>query len=131
MSYEASDDAIRQVSVREKAIALTFDDGPSQTFTAVDHGYAMVLWSVDSKDWANPGTATIVRNVVSNVHPGDIVLFHDQGGDRTQTVEALHQVLDRLSRKGYAFVTVNDLLDIASTDERGQHYPPRIPSGVS
>jgi peptidoglycan/xylan/chitin deacetylase (PgdA/CDA1 family) len=73
-------------------------------------GMLMVLWNVDSADWTRPGTRQIVRNVVSRVRPGAVVLMHDAGGDRRQTVAALPAIVHRLRRRGYRFVTVPRML---------------------
>jgi peptidoglycan/xylan/chitin deacetylase (PgdA/CDA1 family) len=62
-------------------------------------------WSVDPRDWAQPGARSIIRNIMENTRPGSIILEHDGGGNRSQTVEALRVVLPRLLRKGYRFVT--------------------------
>ncbi len=73
-------------------------------------GMAPVLWNIDSEDWMLPGVPTIVSNVMSQVHPGSIVLMHDGGADRTQTYEAVTQIFDQLNAKGIAVVTVEQLL---------------------
>jgi peptidoglycan/xylan/chitin deacetylase (PgdA/CDA1 family) len=73
-------------------------------------GMANVLWSVDSQDYTRPGRKAIVRNVLSGVRPGAIVLMHDGGGDRSQTVAALPTIIRRLRRRGYRLVTVPQLL---------------------
>jgi peptidoglycan-N-acetylglucosamine deacetylase len=65
-----------------------------------------VDWSVDPRDWARPGVRRIVRNIMHNTRPGSIILEHDGGGNRSQTVEALGIVLPRLLREGYHFHTV-------------------------
>ncbi|MGG1600604.1 MULTISPECIES: polysaccharide deacetylase family protein [Paenibacillus] len=72
----------------------------------------VVMWSwyQDTQDWKKPGVDKIVRQVLDNAHNGDIVLFHDLQGDCTQTVEALKQILPELTRRGYQFVTVSDLI---------------------
>ena len=62
-------------------------------------------WSVNPRDWARPGVHRIVRNIMRNTHPGSIILEHDGGGNRAQTVEALGIVLPRLLREGYHFHT--------------------------
>jgi peptidoglycan-N-acetylglucosamine deacetylase len=62
-------------------------------------------WSVDPRDWARPGTRSIIRNIMHNTRPGSIILEHDGGGNRSETVEALHIVLPRLQRHGFRFVT--------------------------
>lgn len=73
-------------------------------------GGLSVLWSVDSEDYTRPGAARIADRVVAAAHPGAIVLLHDGGGDRTQTVEAVRRIIPRLRRAGYRFVTVPQLL---------------------
>lgn len=62
-----------------------------------------VDWSVDPRDWARPGVRSIVRNIMHNTRPGSIILEHDGGGNRAQTVEALGIVLPQLLREGYHF----------------------------
>ncbi len=66
---------------------------------AEQHHYTVVMWSIDSTDWVNPGVHKIVKRVLSEVHNGDIILFHDQGGNRRQTVEALEQDHTRFKTK--------------------------------
>ncbi|MDZ5606786.1 polysaccharide deacetylase family protein [Bacillus pseudomycoides] len=80
--------------------------------TAKEAGYQIVLWSwnQDPKDWADPGTESIVKNVVTNAKSGDIVLLHDDGSDRSQTVAALAKILPALQKQGYRFVKVSELL---------------------
>lgn len=80
-----------------------------------------VLWSVDSQDYTKPGVDQIVSNVVSAIHPGAIILMHDGGGDRTQTIAAVKQIIPQLRRQGYRFVTVPRLLldDPPVADEQG------------
>lgn len=62
-------------------------------------------WSVDPRDWSRPGTSRIVQNILTNTRTGSIILEHDGGGDRSQTVAALSIVLPRLIDAGYNFVT--------------------------
>lgn len=73
-------------------------------------GMAMILWSVDSQDYERPGTKRIVANVMSGARPGAIVLLHDGGGDRGQTVKALPKIIKALRHRGYGLVTVPELL---------------------
>jgi peptidoglycan/xylan/chitin deacetylase (PgdA/CDA1 family) len=65
-----------------------------------------VDWSVDPRDWARPGVSSIVNNIMRNTKTGSIILEHDGGGDRSETVAALKIVLPRLIDAGYRFVTV-------------------------
>ncbi|MEU6416892.1 polysaccharide deacetylase family protein [Streptomyces spiralis] len=66
-------------------------------------GMEPLAWTVDSLDWTTPGTTTIVRRVERGADPGVVVLSHDAGGDRTQTVHALRRYLPRLLDEGYRF----------------------------
>ena len=66
-----------------------------------------VLWSVDSRDWQLPGTKAIVRRVLANVEPGSIVLLHDGGGDRQETLRALPAILRALERRHLKPVTLS------------------------
>ena len=61
-------------------------------------------WSLDPRDWSRPGVPAIVAAITTGVRPGSIILEHDGGGDRSQTVAALTEVLPRLLDQGYRFV---------------------------
>ena len=78
-----------------------------------DDGYKVVMWSwhQDTQDWKNPGVDIIVNKVLKGTQPGDVILFHDGGGDREQTVKALEEILQELQKQGYTFVTVSELID--------------------
>ncbi|MEU3660563.1 polysaccharide deacetylase family protein [Streptomyces sp. NPDC032940] len=64
-------------------------------------GMEPLAWTVDSLDWTTPGTATIVDRVEDGAAPGVVVLSHDAGGDRSQTVRALRTYLPQLLDSGY------------------------------
>ncbi|MFI7063486.1 polysaccharide deacetylase family protein [Kribbella sp. NPDC050124] len=66
----------------------------------------LIVWTVDSRDWTKPGTAAIVKRVLTGVHSGSVVLMHDGGGNRAQTVAALPTILKTLKAQGYGFRTV-------------------------
>ncbi|GLC89145.1 polysaccharide deacetylase family protein [Lysinibacillus piscis] len=76
-------------------------------------GYKVVMWSwhLDTMDWKSPGTNRIVRTVLKGAKQGNIVLFHDGGGNRQQTVKALAHILPELEKQGYRFVTVSELVE--------------------
>ncbi|MFJ9121893.1 polysaccharide deacetylase family protein [Streptomyces sp. NPDC102394] len=61
-------------------------------------------WSIDTLDWARPGVTSIEDAVTRNIRPGSIILQHDGGGDRSQTVRAVTDYLPRLLDDGYRFV---------------------------
>ncbi|HEX4564203.1 MAG TPA: polysaccharide deacetylase family protein [Solirubrobacteraceae bacterium] len=73
-------------------------------------GLATVLWNVDPADWSLPGTAAIERRVLAQVRPGSIVISHDGGGPRGQTLAAYPAIIAALRRRGYAIVTIPELL---------------------
>jgi len=82
---------------------------PGGDFTAENQliaaqcGLRPLGWSVDTRDWARPGTPAIVATVQRDLRPGGVVLLHDAGGDRSQTVAALRQLLPWLIAQGYSF----------------------------
>ena len=73
-------------------------------------GCDIVLWNVDTRDWAMSKTEEIVANVKKNVCDGSIILFHDFTRDGSHTVEALKILLPYLRSEGYEFVTVSELI---------------------
>ena len=76
------------------------------TRIAAELGKSMVLWSIDPQDWRRPGAEQIASHILANVRPGAIILMHDGGGERSQTVAALETVLDGLTGRGYAFAVI-------------------------
>lgn len=66
-------------------------------------GYELVLWDLDPQDWRQPGAEQIADHVIANARPGAIVLLHDGGGHRDQTIVALNAILGSLSEQGYRF----------------------------
>lgn len=66
-------------------------------------GLAEQLWTIDTEDWTKPGAKKIVKAVVKNVQSGSVILMHDGGEDRTQTLKALQVLIDKLKAKGYKF----------------------------
>jgi peptidoglycan/xylan/chitin deacetylase (PgdA/CDA1 family) len=86
--------------------------GPAVNRLGRTLGLIPVLWSVDSRDWQLPGTKAIVRRVLANVGPGAIVLMHDGGGDRQETLRALPAILRALQRRHLEVVTLSRLFAI-------------------
>jgi peptidoglycan/xylan/chitin deacetylase (PgdA/CDA1 family) len=78
--------------------------------TAGSLGMRTVNWDVDPQDWSTPGTGAIYANVVGHAQPGSIVLMHDGGGPRGETLAALPRIIDTLRARGYRFATVTELL---------------------
>ena len=73
-------------------------------------GMTTVGWDVDPQDWRTPGVGAIRSRVVSAVQPGSIVLLHDGGGNRSQTVAAVPRIVRELRSRGYGFATVTEIL---------------------
>jgi peptidoglycan-N-acetylglucosamine deacetylase len=79
---------------------------PPAVFSCCAHaGLTPLAWSVDPRDWSRPGVPAIVRNIESDTRTGSIILEHDGGGNRSQTVAALKIWLPRLLDAGYQFTT--------------------------
>ncbi|WP_162448755.1 polysaccharide deacetylase family protein [Phytoactinopolyspora mesophila] len=68
---------------------------------AEEHGLTLLDWTVDSQDWKRPGASEIVARVADGLQPGAVVLLHDGGGDRSQTVTALDEILVLIEESGY------------------------------
>ncbi len=89
----------------------TMDDTkPLETVT--DMGYISVGWNIDPEDWKQPPAEQIVRSVIKEAQKNErhIVLLHDAGGDRSQTVKALPVLIDRLRAQGYELVSISRLM---------------------
>lgn len=81
-------------------------------------GYISIGLKIDPLDWEQPGASTIVDRTVqyAETMKGNVILLHDAGGDRQQTVAALPEIIDELTAKGYRFVALHELLGL-SRDE--------------
>lgn len=83
----------------------------------------LVLWDVDTLDWTRPGADAIVQTALSQVQSGSIILMHDGGGDRTQTLAALPRIIEGLRQRGYQMVTLPTLL-VEDPPRPGETPPP-------
>jgi cellulose synthase/poly-beta-1,6-N-acetylglucosamine synthase-like glycosyltransferase/peptidoglycan/xylan/chitin deacetylase (PgdA/CDA1 family)/spore germination protein YaaH len=92
------------------------DSNPSQLSELVplqiaeDLNYIVVMESIDPQDWARPGADIILQRVKQERHDGSIILLHDAGGDRSQTLEALPKIIDWLKTRGDSIVPLSTLL---------------------
>jgi peptidoglycan/xylan/chitin deacetylase (PgdA/CDA1 family) len=73
-------------------------------------GLSTVTWNVDPSDYLQPGVATIEQRVLAQVQPGSIIISHDGGGPRGQTLAAYPGIISALRRRGYGIVTIPELL---------------------
>ncbi|MFF8946506.1 glycosyltransferase [Streptomyces sp. NPDC014864] len=77
-------------------------------------GYITVVNDTDSEDWRKPGVDEIIRRATPQGGKGAVVLMHDSGGDRHQTVRALDRFLPELQSRGYRFDNLTEALDAPS-----------------
>ena len=102
-------DAAIQAAVGEAAlptICLRPPYGAIDSATAsiaAELGKSIVMWDVDPQDWRQPGADQIARHILSHAYPGAIILMHDGGGGRSQTVAALRTVLAELAARSFTF----------------------------
>jgi peptidoglycan/xylan/chitin deacetylase (PgdA/CDA1 family) len=88
----------------------------------------MVLWSVDTNDYAQPGVRVIVERALAGAKPGAIILLHDAGGVRAQTVAALPAIIRGVRARRLRLVTVPQLL-MDDPPPGGQQLPPNLSGG--
>jgi cellulose synthase/poly-beta-1,6-N-acetylglucosamine synthase-like glycosyltransferase/peptidoglycan/xylan/chitin deacetylase (PgdA/CDA1 family) len=99
----------------------TVDPEQERAYTEIArHGYVIALANYDAEDWRRPGVDEIVRNATPPGRRGGIVLMHDGGGDRSETVAALERLVPELRARGFEFVGLNRLLGAS----RSQTDPP-------
>lgn len=80
---------------------------------ARDLGYLTVTQSIDPDDWERPGTAALVKRVRGQRSKGSVILLHDAGGDRSQTVEALPAIIDLLRARGDEIVPLSSIIGLS------------------
>ena len=105
-------DAIKAITGQEASRIIRAPGGNYSgdiVWTLEPYVDAEIGWNVDTQDWARPGADAIAQAILS-AEPGDVVLMHDGGGDRSQTVEALKIALPKLIERGYTFVTMDELI---------------------
>ncbi len=83
--------------------------------TARSLGLATVLWNVDPSDYTLPGVGAIEQRVLAQVRPGSIIISHDGGGPRGQTLAAYPAIIAALRARGYRIVTIPQLLGFRPT----------------
>lgn len=113
---------VREISAAEEAILSACGEKPTvfrppegACFEYVGTaskklGYSVILWNIDTRDWAHTSSRDIILNIKKNIRPGSIILFHDYISGESHTAEALSDVIPYLKGEGYRFVTVSELL---------------------
>jgi len=79
---------------------------------ALDNGYSIILWSVDTRDWDGNSAQGIASTVIREVSGGDIILMHDYVSCQNTTCDALEILIPRLKSLGYEFVSVGELIGL-------------------
>lgn len=106
-------EAIKNATGQEASTIFRCPGGNFDTSVATDlEGIvtAEIGWNVDTTDWKKAG-ADVIAQRIQSAGPGNIILMHDGGGDRSQTIEGLRQALPKLKEQGYSFITVQELLE--------------------
>ncbi|HEX6966705.1 MAG TPA: glycosyltransferase, partial [Gemmatimonadaceae bacterium] len=83
---------------------------------ASDRGYLTVGLHIDSEDWTEPGVRTIIDTTLAQLPRGNVILMHDGGGDRTQTIAALGPLIDSLRARGDTLVLVSELMGVSRAE---------------
>ena len=94
---------------------------------ASDRGYLTVGLHIDSEDWTLPGVRTIIDTTLAQLPRGNVILLHDGGGNRAQTVAALGPLIDSLHARGDTLVLVSELIGVP----RGEAMPPLPARGAA
>jgi peptidoglycan/xylan/chitin deacetylase (PgdA/CDA1 family) len=122
LTYMSTDEQIEEVQKGFDAIDSVVGTQVSRVLRAPGGNYygslvetlhpyvtAEIGWNIDTRDWSKPGVDAIV-SAIEKAKSGDVILCHDGGGDRSQTVEALKIAIPYLKQEGYSFVTIDQLL---------------------
>ena len=80
--------------------------------------YKVILWDIDTRDWAHTPPKKIAQNVIDNICSGDIILMHDYISYNSPTLEALELFVPVLLEQGYSFVVVSELIGINEKDPK-------------
>lgn len=131
--YEQLFDQMAQIEVlggtRPRLFRPPYGAFNATTFRELHHLHLlMVLWSVDTADYTVPGTDAIVQRALAGAKPGAIVLMHDAGGNRTETIAALPAIVSGLRKRGLHPVTVPRLL-MDDPPLHGQPIPTSLTGG--
>ena len=122
ITYMSADEQINEIQQGYAAIKEALGEEPSHVTRSPGGNYygetvsilepyidAEIGWDVDTEDWRLPGADAIYERIMS-VQPGQVILCHDGGGDRSQTVEAVSRAVPELVAQGYKLVTIDELL---------------------
>jgi cellulose synthase/poly-beta-1,6-N-acetylglucosamine synthase-like glycosyltransferase/peptidoglycan/xylan/chitin deacetylase (PgdA/CDA1 family) len=108
--------------IRARFVRPPYSSTPNAVDLAQEHaysdvardGYVIALANYDSEDWRRPGVDEVVRNATPPGKRGGVILMHDGGGDRSETVAALERLIPELRSRGFTFVGLSELLGTGS-----------------
>lgn len=122
LTYMSSDEQVQEITKGLEAVDNALGTQVSRVLRTPGGNYygplittlhpyidAEIGWDVDTRDWSKPGAEKIAE-ALKSVKPGQVVLMHDGGGDRSQTVEGLRTALPYLAQQGYKFITIDELM---------------------
>lgn len=108
---QTSDAITKAIGVRPIYMRPPYGDISARVLPIInDFGLTTVIWNDEARDWSLPGTSVIVTRILNLARNGAIILLHDGGGVREQTVQALPIIIQRLRARGYSFVTMDQLI---------------------
>lgn len=104
----------------------------AQVLAQANHlGFTIVMWNDDPRDWSQPGTESIIAQVLYQAGNGSIILMHDGGGNRSQTVAALPTIIASLRQRGFTFVTLEQLVRHLHGKRATSPMPPKVPAIIA
>jgi peptidoglycan/xylan/chitin deacetylase (PgdA/CDA1 family) len=100
---------------------------PAVTATAKAQHQTVLMWTIDPSDYKKPPATEIVSRVMGALRPGAIILLHDGGGDRAQTLAAIGPIIDQARAQGYVFVTPDKVTPVGSPSAAAPTTAPAPP----
>ena len=108
---QTSDEIEKVTGVRPTFMRPPYGDISPRVLTVVNKlALTAAIWNDEAMDWALPGTSVIVARILRQANNGAIILLHDGGGNRFQTVAALPSIIEQLRARGYSFVTMDEMV---------------------
>ncbi|HEX7736562.1 MAG TPA: polysaccharide deacetylase family protein [Ktedonobacteraceae bacterium] len=117
---QTSDAIEKAIGIRPTYMRPPYGSISSRVLPVINSfGLTTVIWNDEARDWSLPGTSVIVARILNLARNGAIILLHDGGGVRAQTVQALPTIIERLRARGYAFVTMDELVAHIHKNKQG------------
>ena len=94
-------------------------------------GLTTIIWNDEARDWSTPGTGVIISRILNLAGDGAIILLHDGGGNRSQTIAALPTIIQTLRLRGFKFVTLQQMLNDLPKRPASTQAPVTVPTPAS